>query len=53
MPPVEVKGQVSYAEMALDQGVKDQPTMGKYACFFFSEIQNPEPNRSLSKWLQW
>lgn len=34
MPPVEGKGQVSYAEMAPDQCVKDQATMGKYAHFF-------------------
>lgn len=34
MPPVEGKGQVGYAEMAPDQCVKNQPTMGKYAHFF-------------------
>lgn len=44
MPPGEggEKGQVSCSEMALDQGVKDQPTMGKYVCLF-------EKYRSLSK----
>lgn len=46
MPPVEGKGQVSYAEMAPDLCVKDQPTKGEY-------VQSPNPESSSSRWFKW